>query len=172
LWLVIFAFSCSTSNIIKVDYEYDQEVDFTALKSYGWFPIPKKNLKYELIVKQIKKEINTHLEDIGLERAYTNPDFLIAIHGGIQSWLDYSDWQYLHAHYEQYAQKRKTDFAEYFEDTLIVDFIDVKTSTLIYRATAISNISIEPTHEKRQKKINEAVTKILDTYTQFLNNKI
>jgi hypothetical protein len=171
--VLIFALSCSSTNFanpVSVHYDYDPEVDFAVLRSYDWFPVPKKNVKHELTIKLIKEEINNQLKVRGIERGPANPDFLIAIHGGIQSWLDYTDWEYLHANYEQYAAKRKTDLSKHSDETLIIDFIDTKTKTLIYRATAITTISIEPTPEKRQKKISKAITRIMDTYTQVLTN--
>jgi hypothetical protein len=171
LWIFFIAISCSTSNSVKVNYDYDPEVNFTAFKSYAWLPVPAENDKYELIVKQLKNEINTHLKDLGIEKVYRNPDFLIALHGGIQSWLDFKDWEYLHDNFETYAQKRRHDFAKHFDDTVIIDFIDLKTRTLVYRATATVYISIDSTNEERQQKIKAAVARIIDTYVQVLNNE-
>jgi hypothetical protein len=165
------ASSCATTHSVQVNYDYDPGVDFAALKSYDWFPIPEENARYDLIVNQVKMEISTHLKGLGIERVYTNPDFLIALHGGLQSWLGYTDWQYLHDNYELYAQKRRNDFAKHFDDTVIVDFIDVKTRTLIYRATATVSISIEATHEERQQRIKAAIASIFNTYAQVLNNE-
>jgi hypothetical protein len=47
---------------------------------------------------------------------------------------------------------------------LIVDFIDNEKKTLVYRAIAYALISLEPTPEEREKKINEAVTRILENF--------
>ena len=92
------------------------------------------------------------------------PDFFIAFHGGIHSMLAYDDWVFLQENYAQYAIKRRIDMTQYTEDTLIFDFIDAESGELIYRATAIIRLSLESTAEKREKKIIEAVTKILDNY--------
>ena len=173
IFLCVFwmASSCTTTPSVQVNYDYDPGVDFAALKSYDWFPVPEENARYDLIVNQVKMEISTHLKGLEIERVYTNPDFLIALHGGLQSWLSYTDWQYLHENYKLYAQKRRNDFAKYFDDTVIVDFIDVKTRTLIYRATATVSISIEATHEERQQRIKAAIASIFNTYAQVLNNE-
>jgi hypothetical protein len=71
---------------------------------------------------------------------------------------------FLQNNYEQYAIKRRIDMTQYTEDTLIVDFIDAESGELIYRASASIRLSLESTAEKREKKIIEAVTKILDNY--------
>jgi hypothetical protein len=102
----------------------------------------------------------------GFKKVSANPDFLIALHGGIQSQLEHSEWNYLHDNYEQYAVKRKRDIRIYSDDTFIFDFINTKTNTLVYRAIASVYISFEPTAEKRARNINEVITKVLANYSQ------
>jgi hypothetical protein len=149
---------------VNVDYEYDPGADFAALKSYNWLPVPSKNIRYPLIMKQIKYEMNRQLKVRNFKMDSGEPDFFIAVHGGIQDMLAYNDWVFLQSNYEQYAIKRRIDMTQYTEDTLMVDFIDAESGELIYRATAIIKLSLESTAEKREKKIIEAVTKILDNY--------
>jgi hypothetical protein len=164
LCLMVPVIGCST---VSVDYVHDPEVDLTAMKSYDWLPVPSKSIRYPLILKQIKNEMNRQLNLRGLQPVSGDPDFLIALHGGIQSILAYEDWEYLQDNYEQYAIKRRIDLTTYTEDTLIVDFIDTSTGDLIYRATATVYLSLETTPERRNKRINEAVTKMLDGFSQL-----
>jgi hypothetical protein len=152
-----------------VDYEYDPGTNFTSLQSYDWFPVPKKNVRYELIIKQIKNEIEKQLESRGFSKVSEAPDFFIALHGGIQQYLSYEDYKYLREHYEPYWAKRRIDFAQYDEDTVIIDFIDTKTKSLFYRGS-VTTFIMEPTAEKRTEIIHEAVTKTLDNY-QILQSK-
>ncbi len=161
LFLIVFVLGCAS---VKVDYTYDPETDFAALKSYNWLPVPSTNIRYPLIMKQIKHEMNRQLKVRNFKMDAGNPDFFIAFHGGIQSILAYYDWVFLQENYEKYAIKRRIDMTQYTDDTLIVDFIDAESGELIYRATASIRLSLESTAEKREKKIIEAVTKILDNY--------
>lgn len=170
LWLPILAISCLSIYSVDVIHEYDPEVDFTAFKSYDWFPVPENNIKYDLIVKQIQSEMNNQLKVRGFNRDSQNPDFLIALHGGIQSKLSFPEWAYLSENYEEYAITRRFDIAYYTDETFIIDFIDTRTKTLAYRATATVYLSLEPTSEKRAKKINKAVTQLLDDYAQVLKH--
>lgn len=167
LYLVIFCMSCSSISSVKVNSEYDPEIDFSALQSYDWFPFPGKNIRYGLIIKQIKNEMNMQLKVRGFKKISSNPDFFIALHGGIQPRLGFTEWQYLHEHYEPYALKRRIDIINYADDTFIIDFIDTKTKILIYRAIVTAYISIEPTQEKREEKIREAIAKVLENYQQI-----
>lgn len=165
--LIIFTISCASVSSVKVDHVFDPEVDFAELKSYDWLPVPSKIIRYPLIMKQIKSEMNRQMKVRSYKMETGKPDFLIALHGGIQSMLVYSDWVYLQENYEQYAIKRRIDVTQYTDDTLIFDFIDAKTGELIYRATATVYLSLESTADKREKKIIEAVTKVLDRYSRL-----
>jgi hypothetical protein len=172
LCVLFLCVSCASTNSnvwekVSVDYVYDPEVDFTELKSYEWFPIPSKSIRYPLIIEQIKFEMNRQLKVNNINMVIHKPDFLIALHGGIQSVLPYEDWQYLHRNYEEYALKRRIDMTTYTDDTLMVDFISAKSGTLIYRATANVYTGFEPSPEKRRKLIMEAVTKVIDTFLQI-----
>jgi hypothetical protein len=165
--LMLLIGSCASVNSVKVDYVYDPEVDIAALKSYDWLPVPSKSIRYPLIMKQIRSEMKRQLKVRNFTPESAEPDMLIAFHGGIQSVLAYQDWVYLQDNYEQYAIKRRIDMTQYTEDTLMFDFIDTKTGELIYRATATVYLSLESTPEKREKKIHEAVVKVLDSFIQL-----
>jgi len=170
LCLPILAVSCASLNSVNIIREYDPEVDFSAFRSYDWFPVPETNIKYDLIVKQIKGEMNTQLKYRGFNKDSQHPDFLIALHGGIQNKISFPEWEYLNENYGKYAITRRLDLTKYTDDTFIIDFIDTKTKTLAYRATATAYLSLEPTSEKREKAITEAVKQILDDYAQVLNH--
>jgi hypothetical protein len=167
LWLMVFATSCASVSSVKVDYVHDPEFDFAALKSYDWLPVPSKSIRYPLILKQIKSEMDRQLYVRNYKNVTGNPDFFIAVHGGIQSTLAYDDWVYLQDKYDQYAIKRRIDMTQYTEDTLIFDFIDANTKGLIYRARATAYLSLETSAAKRAEKIHEAVATVLDSFMQI-----
>ncbi len=152
---------------VSVDYVYDPEVDFAELDSYAWFPVPSKSIRYPLIMKQIKNEMKRQLKVNSIRMVSDDPDFFIALHGGIQSVLPYEDWQYLHENYEQYAIKRRIDMTKYTEDTLLVDFISAKSGTIIFRATAVTYTAFETSLKQRRMRIVESVTKVIESYLQI-----
>jgi hypothetical protein len=164
---MIFTMSCASVSSVNVDHVYDPEADFASMKTYDWLPVPSTSIKYPLIIKQVKSEMNRQMKVRSYKMETGKPDFFIALHGGIQSMLAYADWIFLQDHYEEYAIKRRVDMTQYTEDTLIFDFIDAKTGEVIYRATVTVYISLESTAEKREKKIIEAVTEVLDRYFQL-----
>ena len=168
--LYILAISCTSIYSVGIIHEYDREVDFTAFKSYDWLPMPENNIKYGLIVKQITGEMNNQMKVRGFNKDSQHPDFLIALHGGIQNKLSFPEWQYLSENYEKYAMRRRFDIADYTDERFIIDFIDTKTKALVYRATVTAYLSLDPTSETREKKITKAVKQILDDYAQVLKH--
>jgi len=167
LCLMVFSTSCASISSVKVDYMHDPQADFAALNSYDWLPVPSKSIRYPLILKQIKSEMNRELKVRNFKNVASEPDFFIALHGGIQSILAYEDWTYLHNNFDQYAIKRRIDMTQYTEETLIFDFIHAETGELIYRAMTTAYLSLESTAEKRKKKIHKAVVKVLDSFMQL-----
>jgi hypothetical protein len=161
LCLIVLTISCSS---VTVDHVSDPDADFGAMKSYDWLPVPSTSIRYPLILKQIKSEMDRQMKVRNFMLVDREPDFFITVHGGIQSMLAYKDWEYLQENYREYAIKRRLDMTTYVEDTLIFDFIDAGSKELIYRATATIYLGLETTSEKREKKIREAVTKVLDHY--------
>ncbi len=167
LFIVIGVVSCSSISSVRVAYQYDPGAEFTSFRSYDWFPVPRNNARYALIVKQIKGAMDRQLAAEGFEMMPGDPQLLIALHGGIQARLDYNEWEYIHETYEAYAETRRLDFMKYTDDMLIFDFIDAKTGQLIYRATVTAFITIEPSPEEIEDKINEAVRQVVDKFRQI-----
>jgi hypothetical protein len=160
LCLALIVMSCAT---VTVDYTYDPETDFDALRSFNWFPVPRENVRFDLFIKQVKSEIATQIHMKGFSIADDDPDFLIALHGGFQSRMDYLDWEYLYDNYQPYWAKRKIDITKYEDRQLIVDFIDTRSRELFYRATATAFVP-ESRPEQREKTLNDAVAKILENF--------
>ncbi len=113
LCVAIFTSGCASLLKVNVDYEYDPEADFASLKSYDWFPVPRINVRYDLLIKQIKSEMSNQLKGKGYRKDSEEPDILIALHGGFQMRMDFRDWEYLYENYETYWAKRRLDLTRY-----------------------------------------------------------
>jgi len=124
--------------------------------------------------------IENTLKAKGFNQNSSNPDFIIATHFGKENKVDITNWGYSYApagHYNghgylypshgysgSYANTGGVSVYEYEQGTLILDFVDSKTKTLIWRATAKSIISPASTPEKQTEKIKNAVNKILENF--------
>jgi hypothetical protein len=156
--------SCSTTT---VSYDYDVEADFASLRTFDWWSVPAGPGTDELAIKRARNALNRQLQAKGFTRAAESPDFFVALHGGTQTKLDIVDWGYSygrHGPHGGYWHGRGVDAYEYQEGTLIVDFVDANTKELIWRGSARAVIDPDRTPEQRSKKINEAVSKLLENF--------
>jgi len=132
----------------------------------------------ELTTKHIKLAVNRELISKGLELRSENPDMLIALHGGKEKKVDVQEWGYAYGDRDyQYwgyhprpwvpepmgrdiEYRRGTDTYEYEVGTLIVDFVDAKTKSLIWRGRATGVVDPDIGSEK----INEIIKKLLENF--------
>jgi hypothetical protein len=174
-FLLVFA-SCAPFN---VSYDFDPEINFLSMKTYDWLPGPEKAQVNELTIKHIKLAVNNELKAKGLQMASENPDMLIALHGGKEKKVDTQEWgyayddrDYYHRGYyprqwhgestgrDYFEYRRGIDTYEYEVGTLILDVVDAKTKSLIWRGTATGVVDSHIT----PGKINEVVKKILENF--------
>jgi Domain of unknown function (DUF4136) len=179
--ILMLLFGCAS---LDVSYDYDPEINFAALRTFDWLPVPEKAQakaqSNELTIKHIKLAVSRELNAKGLQMSSENPDILIALHGGKEKKVDVQEWGYGYrdrdySHWglaprgpwypqpagrDYFDYRRGLDTYEYEVGTLIIDFIDAKTKSLIWRGTATGVVDPTVTSEK----INEVVKKILENF--------
>jgi hypothetical protein len=159
--LAITTMGCST---LSVTHDYDTQVDFAPLKTFGWMAQPSRvSTKMGLYDKRIKDAVNSQLSAKGYETKSSNPDFLIAYHVGVSNKIDVQDWGYNYGP-RGYASGRDISVYQYTQGTLILDIVDPKTKQLIWRGVAQDAVDRGASTEKKEKKLNEAVSKILEKF--------
>jgi hypothetical protein len=163
--LMAFVIGCST---ITVQYDYDKTVNFSGLKTYYWISVPVEGDISPLTVKRVRSAVDTRLQAKGYGLAADNPDVLIAMHFGKQQKVQVTDWGYTYSPHGRYRGgywgPRRIDVYQYEEGTLILDFVDSQSKELIWRGMATGEIDRYATPEKLDKKISEAVAKILKNF--------
>ncbi|MCP4260875.1 MAG: DUF4136 domain-containing protein [Planctomycetes bacterium] len=155
---------------ITVEYDYDTDADFTNLNSFDWLTTPEKAQENELIVKRVKNAVNNELAAKGFRKVSESPDLLIAIYIGRQLKRDYFDSGQSYSQYSPYRTRGTISTYEYEEGTLTLDFVNAGTKELILRGTAKAVINPAITPEEREKRINEAVSKILEKFPSLQPN--
>jgi len=157
--------SCSS---VKVSSDFDSKVDFAGLRTYSWMTAPEstsENVRRELeqnrlIEGRVKKAVNAQLAAKGLRETAQDPDFLVAFHTGLEDRLDIQSWGYDYGPWG----KGGPSTVPYQEGTLILDFVDPKSENIIWRGVGKKVLSSTSTPEERQKKIDQAVERILKKY--------
>ncbi|MGH7495796.1 MAG: DUF4136 domain-containing protein [bacterium] len=171
--LAMIAIGCAPS--ISVKQDYDKDANFTALKTYDWMHAPTTavgNVKAALerntlLDKRVRSNVNDQLMAKGYRQDSANPDFYVIYHTGVEDKVNVTDWGYSYAGYGRYSgwgAPSSIDVYQYKEGTLIVDVIDAKTKQLIWRGFATGTVNPDAKTEQREKKLNEAITKMMSQF--------
>ena len=149
-------------------YDFDQQANFTDLKTFDWMPVPEKTGINSLVVQRVKNAVNAELQAKGLMMTSNNPDFLIVQHLGKKGKVQVTDWGYEYSPYGRYRgahlRRGRVSTHEYEEGSLILDFVDAKSKKMIWRGAAKAEVQNVDTPEKSEKLINEAVQEILKNF--------
>lgn len=152
----------SACTIIEVKQDYDPTYNFSKLKTYDWkLDINKK--KHQLIVKQLRHELKDQLAGKGFVHNASNPDFLIALHGGTEDKVIIDNQSYGYG-YGRWNTGSRLSVYEYKEGTLVIDFIESKSQDLIFRSTVITEVSRDISAENQRKKIKEVIKKAIESF--------
>jgi len=155
---------CATP--LNVDYDYDTGADFGALKTFAWMPATGNAAADELLVKRIRSSVDRQLQAKGRTPA-DSPDFLIAMelsgktaYGG-SAGVGVSVGIPVGRAGRISAGGAKSRPIETKEGRLVLDFLDGKTKSLVWRATASGAVQPNPSPEEQQQRINDVVAEML-----------
>jgi hypothetical protein len=160
LFFMGFLISCTAPDIHGVEYDFDPKVGFANLKTYDWMQVPEKANIDSFTVIRVKKAVDAQLQARGLRMTSDNPDFLIAEHLGSKDKVNVKNWGYRRS----YRGSDRVVTYQYEEGSLILDFVDAHSKTLIWMGAAKANIYSVLTPEEREKLINQAVQRILRNF--------
>lgn len=150
-WLIVAAISCST--VYYVSYDYDRGTDFARLKTYSWLPLKAEDQVSTSIEEVIQSAANNQLASKGYKMVSKNPDFSIVAKVGTKGEYWYGSGYYGY----RYAHKIEAG-------TLLLDFINLRESRLIWRGEALGVLDYNASPEKLDRLVREAVEKILKEF--------
>ena len=151
--LMAFTISCAaTIEIPKtVNYDYNVNVDLTALKTYDLRRVPTTVGIEHLMLERIKTAIDSELGSKNLQRTSNNPDFLVVIHG-VRSKIFTTVWR--GPDEDLIVEKGK----------LILKFVDSKTNQVIWWGESRALLDPDMNPEYETKMVNEVVGRILQKF--------
>jgi hypothetical protein len=165
LVLGIAVAGCATPPAVTSDY--DTAADFAALKTFDWMPATGNAAGDELLVKKIRNTVDVQLQVKGRKMAAANPDFLIGMvlsgkttYGGSTA-VGMSVGIPVGRAGSVSVGGGKSQPREKKEGTLVLDFVDAKTKSLVWRATAAVEVNPSASPEEKQQKINEVIAAML-----------
>lgn len=157
---------CSSVN---TSFDYDSHTDFSKLRTFAWMPRPatdtggnaqQAQAGNSLFDKRLKTAVNNNLEAKGYSIDTTEPDFVIVYHTGVQDKVNVTNWGYTYGPYWG-PWGESVDVSQYTEGTLIIDFIDYVTKSIVWRGTAQKALSGNVKPEDADKNVQKAVDQLL-----------
>jgi len=158
---------------IRIDTDYDPAADFSTLKTWAWVPASARRggdprIVNDLVDARIRAAVEAGLASRGYRKVSSGSDFVVTYHAGLErkiqvdrlygsgGYYPYRDWHYYGG--------GETVVREYDEGTLLLDVIDAKQKTLVWRGSARAVVDEAATPEQREAKIRAAVEKMLDRF--------
>jgi len=156
----------------KVSYDFDKSADFASYKTYALKDGTK--VGQPLIDDRIVAAINSALAAKGFTKADTNPDVFVVYHVAFDKQKDISTYSSGYGGgYGAYGWgwgggwgggTTTTQVRDILVGTLVIDMADAKKGQLAWRGMGVKEVNTQAKPEKRDKSINEAVTKIFKNY--------
>lgn len=161
---LLFLFACS--NELRVNIDFDRDVQLQRLTTYDWLStqqIESRNnpiLLNELTDKRIKVAVENQLNEKGYVRSETSAQMIVHYHITVENKTTVQTGP-LGYNYGRYWLDREFDTYRYNEGTLIIDVMDSRNCDLMWRGWAVSVLDEEAISEEL---INKAVVEIFKKF--------
>ena len=181
--IALFAFS--SLGLASIHVDYDRQAKFDSYKTFAWMEPPTYNLKdtHPLVHKRIVQYIEAKMRQGGLEEVTSNPDLLVTYYVSTKEETQINTvsmgygygpgwgWDpYWSGYWGAYPMGSTTYVSTYTKGTLIIDIVDAKTKTLIFRGTVTHTVPDNPS--KAEKKIFKGIDKIVKTYRKMRKKQL
>lgn len=164
---VLFLFILASCSSVRVNADYDKNVDFSSFKTYAYHKngIDKVEIS-DLDKRRILRAIDAEMLSKGLTKS-ESPDLLVNIFTKEREQVDVNQfnagWGFGWGFgWSPFFYGGNTSINRYTEGTLYIDLIDAKKKELIWQGDG-EGVLTQNT-EKKDQVINEFVTKILAQY--------
>ena len=172
VWLILLCVGCSSN--LKIYTDYDRAFDLHSFKTYQWatqIDIEQTNnpLYYnELTDKRIKSISDKQLRMKGFSLTDADPDVIIHYHIVVSDRYSLATDPY--GFYGPYWMRPGGNAVLYLykEGILILDIMDRKTNSLVWRGYAVSVIH-DDRREISEATLNKAIIRIFQRYDQYNN---
>jgi hypothetical protein len=148
-----------------VTYDVDRSADFSKMRTYTW--VQGVTPLDELNHKRIVNAVNLQLSRKGLTPTPSRDeaDVLVAYHVAFDRDVQINGFASGWGGYRFGAMRSGVARAEdILVGTLVVDVVDAKTGTIVWRGVARKDVDPKASPEKREKNIQRAAEKLFRNY--------
>ncbi len=162
---LVAATACST---LQTSADWDRTKDFSKYKTWSWKD--DGSIKNDILAKRVQTGVTAELTRKGLVRNDDRPDLWVAAHARLdkQVVIDYynSGWGYgwYGGYYGGGMTMTTATAREIPVGTLIVDLVDTKQKSLVWRGVATDTLKPERSTDEKEKALAEALAKMFEDY--------
>jgi Domain of unknown function (DUF4136) len=164
--ITLVAISIMSCSSVTVNSDYDQDYNFSKLKTFGFLEIPADAGIDQLDAKRLSDAVKRVMGEKGY-MVSEEPDFGVAMHFGAQTKTQIDSYGYGYGYAYGYGLGGPGAGAQvwqYDEGTLLIDFIDMEKNELIWRGSGTKILAGHPSVDDKVKNINDAVAEILSQF--------
>jgi len=166
------ALSLAACSGMTIRSDFNPQADFSKYTTYAWLPTPQTGnprTDNAIVEGRIKNAVDAALQAKGYQKGTeANADFWVGYHLNIEGQMDvtttnnyygygWGRWYYAPAY-------QSTQVRYYDQGTLLIDVVDAKAKELVWRGTAEAEVRPGVKPEESERRINEAVSKILERF--------
>jgi hypothetical protein len=152
---------------LSTTMDYDQDVDFSAIKTYSWAG-EKPNDVTDMAHKRLVGAVDDQLQMKGLTLSESNPDVFIVYYGEHDEQVVANTNHYGYGYGPGWygggmgMSSSTTTVSTFTVGTLVVDMFSADKKELIWRGTVSGTINDDP--QKNLKLVQKAVEKLFKKY--------
>ena len=156
---------------MKIETQVESDANFSDYKTWTWLPDIEPSTDPRVTDAMVQRRIRTAIENQfkaqGFEKTTSSPDFYVSYHAALQDHMSQTmvDDRYDNASYAGYSTNWEHDYTHaWLEGTLLIDVLDVETVELVWRGSAQAELTENATDDERDKRVKEAVRKMLENF--------
>lgn len=159
------ALSTTASFAQSITFDFDRSVHFAGFRTYAW--VPGTNVPDQLVHRRIVNAVDVQMALKGLTQVHegTKPDLLLAYHASFEQDLQITGFGSGWGGYRFGGARSGTARAEeILVGTLVIDLVDARNNTIVWRGTATKDIDVKASADKRDKNITKTAQKLFKHY--------
>jgi hypothetical protein len=148
-----------------IAYDYDRSVDFAAFHTYAWVrgTVLNDELNHRRIVAAVDSQLK--LKGLRLVAAADSADVLVAYHASFNRDLEIRGFSSGWGGYRFGGNRSGSARVDHIlVGTLIVDLVEARGRTIVWRGSATKEIDVDASPERRERNIHRAVERIFKNY--------
>lgn len=192
--LAVLLTGCSNNFTVPVSMDYDVNQPYIEVKSYAWLEqqqystsdstLSSPMFNSGIMLARVRAAVDKELASYGINKVNqaSQPDIMVSIRLSTEDKVDFDSFHDFYGYYPFFSNsleeerfyrhmhaRRSLGYGSrtYVAGTLVVDFVNPKTKTLICRASSQRSVSHLTTPESRSAFINETVAAIVKRFADI-----